>query len=586
LKKALLACAALAALAIAAGLLVRAAGGGLPSRTVLDVNLEAAYPEAVPQDALASLLSPSRLTLADLVGAIDRGAEDRSVAGLYARVGSSSLGLAQVQEVRDAVARFRAKKKFAVAFSESFGESGGGSGPYYLATAFDEIWLQPSGDVWLTGVALESPFLRGTLDKLGVVPSFGQRYEYKNAVNFYTEKGFTAAHREASEKLKDAWFAQMVRGIAAGRNLPPEGVRKAVDRGPFLGQEALDAKLVDGLAYRDEVVDGVKRRAGAGAELVPLSRYRERMGEPVLRPRQTLALVYGVGEVHRGRSTYNPITDNPTMGSESVSAALRAAARDADVRAIVFRVDSPGGSYVASDTIWREVGRARKAGKPVVVSMGDVAGSGGYFVALNADKIVAQPATITGSIGVFAGKFVLSGLFDKIGISFDEVHSGQNALLWDVNRDFSPSEKARFEAWLDRVYEDFTSKVAEGRHLPKEKVLQIAKGRIWSGEDAKQLGLVDELGGLDTAVRLAKKAARIAESEPVRLEIYPKPKTFFQALVARLERRPETETAAEPGVELLVATVRALQPYVRALRALGLGPERGVLSMPPLAGHF
>jgi protease-4 len=586
LKKALLACAALAALAIAAGLLVRAAGGGLPSRTVLDVNLEAAYPEAVPQDALASLLSPSRLTLADLVGAIDRGAEDKSVAGLYARVGSSSLGPAQVQEVRDAVARFRAKKKFAVAFSESFGESGGGNGPYYLATAFDEIWLQPSGDVWLTGVALESPFLRGTFDKLGVVPSFGQRYEYKNAVNFFTEKGFTAAHREASEKLKDAWFAQMVRGIAAGRNLPPESVREAVDRGPFLGREALDAKLVDGLAYRDEVVDGVKRRAGAGAELVPLSRYRERMGEPLLRPRQTLALVYGVGEVHRGRSTYNPITDSPTMGSESVSAALRAAARDADVRAIVFRVDSPGGSYVASDTIWREVGSARKAGKPVVVSMGDVAGSGGYFVAMNADKIVAQPATITGSIGVFAGKFVLSGLFDKIGISFDEVHSGQNALLWDVNRDFSPSEKARFEAWLDRVYEDFTSKVAEGRHLPKEKVLQIAKGRIWSGEDAKQLGLVDELGGLDTAVRLAKKAARIAESEPVRLEIYPKPKTFFQTLVARLERRPETETAAEPGAELLAATVRALQPYVRALRALGLGPERGVLSMPPLAGHF
>lgn len=583
MKKALLACAALAALAIVAGLLVRAAGGGLPSRTVLDVNLEASYPEAVPPDALASLLSPSRLTLADLVGTIDRGAEDRSVAGLYARVGSSSLGPAQVQEVRDAVARFRAKKKFAVAFSESFGESGGGNFPYYLATAFEEIWLQPSGDVWLTGVALESPFLRGAFDKLGVVPSFGQRYEYKNAVNFYTEKGFTAAHREASEKLKDAWFAQMVRGIAAGRNLRPEGVREAVDRGPFLGREALDAKLVDGLAYRDEVVDGVKRRAGAGAELVPLSRYRERMGEPLLRPRQTLALVYGVGAVHRGRSTYNPITDSPTMGSESVSAALHAAARDADVKAIVFRVDSPGGSYVASDTIWREVGSARKAGKPVVVSMGDVAGSGGYFVAMNADKIVAQPATITGSIGVFAGKFVLSGLFDKIGISFDEVHSGQNALLWDANRDFSPSEKARFEAWLDHIYEDFTSKVAEGRHLPKEKVLQIAKGRIWSGEDARQLGLVDELGGLDTAVRLAKKAARIAESEPVRLEIYPKPKTFFQSLVARLERRPETETAGEPGAELLAATVRALQPYVRALRALGLGPERGVLSMPPLA---
>lgn len=572
-------------LCVAVGLLVRfSTGGGLPrvapGTTVLEINLEGGFPEGPPAAGLASVFSPARTTLRELVETIDRAAFDRSVSGIVARVGGSSGGMAQAQEVRDAVLRFRARKKFAWAYAETFGETGNASEGYYLASAFEQVFLQPSGDLWLTGVALQTPFIRGTFDKLGVTPVFGQRYEYKNAVNFYTEKGFTAAHREAMEKLKSSWFAQIVRGVAQGRHMTEDAVRAAVDRAPLLGAEAVSAGLVDALAYRDEVARRALARAPAGADLVPLSRYRARIGKPAGRP--SLALIYGVGEVIRGRGVENPFLQRLTMGSETVAGAFRAAADDPSVRAIVFRVDSPGGSYVASDTIWREVARAREKKKPVIVSMGDVAGSGGYFVAIGADKIVAQPGTITGSIGVFAGKFVLAGLFEKIGVSFDEVHSGQNALLWDPTRDFSPSERERFDAFLDRIYDDFTSKVASGRNLPKARVLEIARGRIWTGEDAKALGLVDELGGLETAVRLAKRAAGIPAAESVAFEIFPRPRTLAQAVRERLfgSAEPEADEDAETDARLLAAAVRTLRPLARRLHALGLDGGGGVLSMP------
>jgi protease-4 len=294
-----------------------------------------------------------------------------------------------------------------------------------------------------------------------------------------------------------------------------------------------------------------------------------------------VALVYGVGEVVRGRSVDSPFGGSTTMGSDSVASAFRSAVEDASIRAIVFRVDSPGGSYVASDTIWREVARARERGKPVVVSMGDVAGSGGYFVAIGADKIVAQPGTITGSIGVFAGKFVLTGLFEKLGLSFGEVHSGEHALLWDTTREFTPSERERFDAWLDRIYADFTSKVAEGRKLPKERVLEIAKGRIWSGEDARGLGLVDELGGMETAIRVAKRAAHIPETERVHLEVFPKPKTFWDTASGRFfGRREEPDEDSDADTDTLVAAVRAIGPIARRIHAWGLDSPRGVLTSP------
>jgi protease-4 len=333
------------------------------------------------------------------------------------------------------------------------------------------------------------------------------------------------------------------------------------------------------MAYRDEVYDQVKKKGGPGTELLYLSKYLERAERPHNKG-QTIALIYGVGAVTRGKSGYDPIFGGANMGSDTVAAAFRAAVDDKDVKAIIFRIDSPGGSYVASDTIWREVMKAKKAGKPVIATMGDLAGSGGYFVAMAADKIVAQPGTITASIGVLSGKLLTSGFWNKVGLSWDEVHAGANASIWTGLQDYTPAEWQRFQAWLDRIYVDFTGKVADGRKLPLPKVLEVAKGRIWTGEDAKNLGLVDELGGFDQAIKLAKKAANIPETEEVNIKRFPKEKSFVEALLSRKPDNSERETS-----DALVQTLRVIQPVASQIKMALPAGNNDVLRMPEVASE-
>jgi protease-4 len=561
--------------------LFRAGKGGVPSKTVLELDLQQGIIEDVPDDPIAAFTMKDTPVMRDMVEALEKASNDRRVVGLVARVGAAPLGMAQIQELRNAVKAFRAKKKPAVAYAETFGEFGPGGGSYYLATAFDEIWLQPSGDIGLTGVILEQPFLRGTLDKIGVKPRMDHRYEYKNAMNFYTDKKYDPYYKEAMEKLMNSWFSQLVEGITESRHLTAAQVRGLVDQGPFLGKEAQDAGLVDGLAYRDEVYAKVKKKAGDGVKFLDLDDYLKRAGR-VHDKGKTIALIYGVGAVQRGEGGYSPFTGDEVMGSDKVTAAFRAAIKDSSVKAILFRVDSPGGSYVASDAIWRETMRAKKAGKPVVVSMANLAGSGGYFVAMSADKIVAQPGTITASIGVLGGKMLTSEFWDKIGLSWDEVHTSAHSTLWTGTHDYSPSEWGRFQAWLDRVYTDFTGKVAEGRKLPKEKVLQIAKGRIWTGEDAKGLGLVDELGGFPEALSLAKKAAKIPDSEEVNLKVFPPKRTPIQML---FEEGSHGRDSDDTAVAALAMKLKELQPVMRKIQMMLPLSDPGVLSMPVPEGN-
>ena len=553
------------------------AKGRVPARTILEVDLEKGMVEYVPEEPLAKLMYSDVSTVRDVVEALERASLDSRVVGLVARVGVGSPGLAEVQEIRDAVRAFRRKGKTAVVWAETFGEFGPGNAAYYLATAFDEIYLQPSGDLGLTGVMYEVPFIRGTLDKLNVTPRMDHRYEYKNAMNLFTDKKLDPAYREAMEKIASSQFDQLVQGIVEARKLSEDEVRGLVDRAPFLGKEAVDAKLVDGLAYRDQVYAKVKERAGKGAELLYFSRYLERAGRPHEKG-ETIALIYGVGSVQRGESEFDPLFRQFSMGSDTVTAAFRAAVLDKKVRAILFRVDSPGGSYVASDAIWRETVRARDAGKPVIVSMGNVAGSGGYFVAMSADKIVAQPGTITASIGVLGGKLLTSGFWDKLGLSWDEVHSGRNATMWTGTKDYTPEEWGRFQQWLDRIYEDFTGKVAEGRRLPKERVLQIARGRIWTGEDAKELGLVDELGGFDVALRITREAAGLPADAKIRLKVFPAKKSWFEALLAGGPESSEEKVT----MAALERFLRVAQPLARAAQFLGMSPKEEALAMPDL----
>ena len=550
----------------------------LPANIVLTADLTKGLPEGASDDPLLRLLFGGKTTLRDFLDAIEAAGNDPRVKMLLARVGDDELGLAKIQEVRDAIAAFRTKGKLTLAFADSFGEFGPGTRPYYLATAFDEIWLQPMGNVGLTGLYAESPFLKGTLDILGIVPEFDHREEYKTAMNLLTETKMTAPHREEVEALLGSVAGQVVRGIAQARKLAEAEVRAVIDRGPLLATEAVEAKLVDRLGYRDEVMAHARARAGSGAELLSLGTYLDRVGRPH-HEGTTIALIYGSGLVVRSGGAANPVTGSNVMAATEITRAFRAAVRDSSVRAIVFRVDSPGGSAVASETIWHEVVFARERGKPVVVSMGDVAGSGGYYVAAAADKIVAEPATLTGSIGVLAGKLVVADLLKKAGVSTDSAQVGANAAMFSPTVEFSARAHSRLEAFLDEIYKGFKDHVAAGRHMTQDEVEAVAKGRVWSGEDAKAHGLVDELGGYQAAIRLAKDAANLPPEAPFTLTVFPREEGPAELLYNRLtgkDRERDDGTVSSGSIE---RSLKALQPLLQRLEAI-LDP--GVLAMPPL----
>lgn len=534
----------------------------VPSKVVLEIDFESAMVEYLPVDPVAQMFGEQTPQMLDVVSALDRAAEDDRVVGLMARVGNPPLGYAQLQELRGALIRFRRSSKPTVAWSETFGEVSPGNGGYYLASAFDRVLLQPSGDVNLTGMILESLFLRGAFEKIGAEPQMDHRHEYKNAMNMFTETGFTDAHRQAMEELMHSIYDQMVEGIAEGRGLEPDGVRQRVDEGPYLGAEAVEAGLVDALAYRDQAWDTLAELVGDDDfERRYLASYAE--SAPAKGGGHTIALVHGVGNIVRGPSQFNPLDGSQAMGSDTVAAAIREAVDDRKVEAILFRIDCPGGSYVASDTVWREVARAREAGKPVIASFGNVAASGGYFVAMGADRIVAQEATITGSIGVLGGKILSRDTWSKLGISWDAVQVGENADMWTGLAPYDEGEWERFQAWLDRVYEDFTQKVAEGRGLPIERVREIAKGRVWTGRQALEIGLVDAVGGYETALAEVRIALGLADDARLRLVAYPDPGTAWDRLFA--------DPPANSGpTRAMVRMFEELRPAVTLARRTGL----------------
>jgi protease IV len=541
---------------------------------VLELDLTEPLVEGVPHDPVSALVARRRTSLQVILEGLDRAARDPRVRALLVKVGGSrsSVGLGRAQELRDAVRELRDRGKLTVAWAETFGEFRDGSVPYYLATGCDQIWLQPSGDVCLTGVAAEVPFLRGALDKAGIAPQIAQRHEYKNVANLFTERGFTPAHREAVEHLVQSMTEQLVAGIAAGRNLDAGEVRALVDRAPLFAAEALDAQLVDHLGYRDDVYAAVREQAGADDTVLQyVGRYRRsklaelsrRVGQP---PREAVALVDVTGPIHLGRSGRQPFS-GASAGSNTVCAALRAATEARDVKAIVLRVASPGGSYVASDAIWHQVALARQAGKPVVASMGDVAASGGYFVAMGADIIVAEPGTITGSIGVVAGKQVVDGLVERLGIGHEGVAGAEHGLMFSPLREFTDDEWQRLNAWLDRIYDDFTAKVAEGRRLPPDHVHEVARGRVWTGADAKERGLVDELGGLGAATALAADRAGLPPSTEREVRTYPR-----VPLVARMRHARSSEDPAAASAQVRFEAWGTFSDLAAHLGLPGYGP--------------
>jgi protease-4 len=546
----------------------------LPDRMILELDLEKGLPEHRPTSPLARLTAPRPMTVRDAVTALERAADDDRVVGVIARIGGAELGLARIEEIRNAVQRFEGSGKPAVAFAETLGEFGAGNADYFLATAFDRIYLQPSGDVGLTGLLHKNTFVTGALEKAGIQPEVAKRGKFKTAVNSFTEKEYTEAHREAAETVMNSQFRAMVRAIGEARGMDAEQVRKLFDRGPLTAESARDAGLVDELAYNDQARAKLRDDLGKPGRFVPFGAYVRAGPEQPPEGAETLALIYGVGPVMRGESRFSRLRGGLIMGSRTVSRAFSAAIEDPEVKAIVFRVDSPGGSYVASDTIRREVVRARKAGKPVIATMGNLAASGGYFVSMAADKVVAHSTTLTGSIGVFAGKPVTRELWNKLGVTFDQVHTSDHARMWSKTHEYTEEEWRLLQDWLDHVYMDFTAKAAQGRNMKHQEILEVAKGRVWTGEDAKRVGLVDELGGFLAAVDLAKQAADIEPEKPVQFKMFPPPKTLRQMIfevlfggAARLEAQQdlallgeEAETLARPFRQIARRTGLLLPP--------------------------
>ncbi|MGI3779329.1 MAG: signal peptide peptidase SppA [Janthinobacterium lividum] len=525
---------------------------------LLEIDLTAAPADPPAGDPLARLATRGRPVRGPLLRALHEAGNDRRVVGLVAKVGGT-LPWTVAQELRLGVAAFAASGKPTVAWAESFGQGTGDLPAYALASAFDEVWLQPSGELDLLGVALETTFLRGALDKLGVEPELGGRYEYKNAVDRITRTELTPAHRESLERLSVSLLERAVADVADGRGLAADVVRSLVDTGPRTAGEARQVGLVDRLGYRDEVYASVRERVGERASLLFADRWRPRQlpSLPSLpgRLQGHVALVEVRGEIVSGASRRGP--RGRFVGSDTVTADLRAVLDDDAAQALVLHVDSPGGSGVASDTIWREVCRVRDAGKPVVVSMGALAASGGYYIACPADVIVALPATLTGSIGVFGGKFVVTELLDRLGLTTGVVEQGARSRMFSARRPFTDEERERMDAALDAFYEHFTSRVCEGRGLTSEAVEQVARGRVWTGADAYGVGLVDELGGLRDAVRIARERAGLPERAAVRAARHVPP-------LARLGRPrnsedPRVVTTALPRLDDL-ATVLGLPP--------------------------
>ena len=507
----------------------------LPGRrppVLLEVDLTHAPVQGGSDDPISRLRTRGRPQLRAILRALHEGAEDDRVRGLIVKVGGE-LPWAVMQELRLGVRAFAAQGKPTLAWAESFGEGSATMTGYVLASAFDEIWLQPGGELGMLGVGVETTFVRGALDRLGIEPQIEQRHEYKNAANSIMRTEFTEAHRTALDRLAESVFTDAIEMIAEGRGIAVETVRGLVDTGPRTATEAHTVGLVDTLGYRDQAYAAMRSRVGPDAELLFADRWAPPR-RPHVPARRTghVALVEVNGSIVSGRSSRGPM--GRQVGSDSIGAALRAATSDENTHAVVLRIDSPGGSAVASDTMWREVCLVREAGKPVVVSMGAAAASGGYYIACPADVIVALPSTLTGSIGVFGGKVVVSDLMQRIGLTTGTVSHGARSLMYSARQGFSDDERAQLDATLDAIYADFVAKVAQGRGRPVEEIETIARGRVWTGTDALRIGLVDELGGLRDALRIARSRAGLPSDAPVVSALHVPP-------LARLGRARNTE---------------------------------------------
>ena len=564
-------------LALMAGGAVHSAGSSISDNIILTYTFKAGLEEIVSGPSLSQPLLRTSNTFHEVIDALTEAAKDKRVKGFVARLQDIKMTPAQLQELRDTLAKFRAAGKPAYIYADDFGGFSSGMGDYYLASSFSQVWLQPVGTVSMNGVAVEVPFFKGIMDKVGVDAEFSRKGTYKSMPESLTLTGMSAPHREMMIGLVADLSDQITAGIAASRKMSVGDVRKLVNDAPFTGEEALQLKLIDKIGYYDQMLDDAKHAAGKDAETVTLEDYSSHEDSSPSFDRKSkakIALIIGAGDIISYNSESHASLRGGDMAANKIASAFEDARKDKDVAAVVFRIDSPGGSPEAAETIRHAIVETQKKGKPVIVSMGGYAASGGYWIASPADKIVAEPATITGSIGVFGGKFVLAGLWDKLGVHWDNVSQGNNALMWSANVPFTEKQRNRFEAMLDDIYQAFIARVMEGRHMTHEQVEAVAEGHVWTGRQAKERGLVDELGGLDKAVMLAKAAAKLKPDQDVPLERFPAKKSPLEMLMQLVSG--DDDASVLPSI-LEEGIMQRLQAEADS--------ETGILKMPDVLMH-
>ncbi len=508
----------------------------VPSNAYLVVRVEGDLADASSDTVFESVIGARRNGTRAIVENLRKAKADRRVSGIIVRpAGLSSAYWARLQEVRDAIVDFRSSGKPAVAHLEY-----GGDREYFVATACDRVYLLPTSPLDVSGFASYEVFLRGTLDKIGAYPDFVHIGDFKTAPNQFTEKTFTPAHREMAESLNRDLFEQYVQAVAGGRKKSPEEVRQLVDDGPFLAEDAVRVGLVDDLAYDDEVDAKVRPGAKPGVRLKDDDYAKVRAASVGLAGRSRIAVINAYGVINSGRSGIDPL-NGAVVGSDTLVEYIRKARKDRSIKAIVLHVDSPGGSTVASDVIWRELVQASTGpgARPLVVSMSDLAASGGYYIAMAAPDIVAEPGTLTGSIGIFGGKIVTGGTYAKLGMNIEAVSIGRHAEMNSPVRPYSEEDRAKLDEQLRAFYDQFIEKVAASRHKKPEEIDAIAQGRVWTGRQAKDLGLVDALGGLDTAIAIAKDRAKIPAAEQVELVVYPPKRNLYDLLMSSVSGMDE-----------------------------------------------
>jgi protease-4 len=503
----------------------------VPDNSVLVLHVSGDLPDYAPEEPMARIVGVSQpQSFTSLLTQLRKAKIDTRIGAVFLDIDFPGIGWGKAEELRDAIKDFRASGKPAYAYMEI-----GTNREYFIATAAEKIFLPPSGDLYVNGFAAEAMFYRGSLDKLGIEPDVIKIGDYKSAPEQYTNKEMSKYQREVLDAILDEYYGRFSTTIAETRKKSIEDVKTIIDNAPYHATEAKQQGLIDGANYKEQVYEELKTRLGYKQDdkirTISGSDYREIPADSLgLNTGERIAVIYASGAITGGRSSNSPL-GGQMVGSDTMVKAINDAANDPGIKAIVLRVDSPGGSALASDLMWFAIENAKAKKKPIVVSMADVAASGGYYIACNADKIVAEPTTITGSIGVFLGKPVMKGFYDWLGVTNEYVMRGKNAGIFRETVKWTDDERAKMQDQANKIYYgDFVPKVAKGRNKTQEEVNAVGQGHVWTGTQAKERGLVDEFGGLEKAIEIAKQLANLPADREVKRVAFPEARPFFETI--------------------------------------------------------